>query len=123
MHKLIMAIKSSVVSISTNLLVRFPRKDFYVNKARTLWRRLTAYRIGSTKYIIANKCSRCNIFCAEYTILYRNNSVLILSLSIFIPQLITPLLPAFHLEFGGFEFLLEMYCRLCYSQFNKSGFS
>ena len=28
---LIMAIKSSVVSISTNLLKRFPKVDFYVN--------------------------------------------------------------------------------------------
>jgi hypothetical protein len=40
-----MAINKSVVSISTNLLVRFPVRDFYVNRAKTLWRRLTAYRV------------------------------------------------------------------------------
>lgn len=35
-HRLVMAIKSSVVSISTNLLDRFPEKDFYVDRAITL---------------------------------------------------------------------------------------
>ncbi len=31
-----MAIKSSVVSISTNLLIRFPQLDFYVNVANSV---------------------------------------------------------------------------------------
>lgn len=36
----------------------FPKRDFYVNRAKTLWRRLTAYRIWQyLKYIISNICS------------------------------------------------------------------
>lgn len=36
----------------------FSKRDFYVNRAKTLWRRLTAYRIWQyLKYIISNICS------------------------------------------------------------------
>lgn len=49
MHKLIIAVKSSVVSIEhTSSLQVFRQKnsaDFYVNRANTLWRRPTACRI------------------------------------------------------------------------------
>ena len=51
-----MAINNSVVSISTNLFVRFPNEDIYVNASYNSCREgLTAYRIGYIDYNSAEK--------------------------------------------------------------------